>query len=466
MDNLDNLDNLENTGTQFSPTNRPNPPGTEPGPGFADLVRNSQFLRILLVGFLVLLLQIPTSMVQNLVSERQNVRQEAIAGITSTWGHEQSLVGPQLTVPYIKRFKVGKEMQAKTLNGTFLPKDLAITGQLDPIVKHRGIFEVPVYTLKAELKGQFEKPDFSSWGVQPEDILWDRAELSVGISDVKAIQNQAEVTWNEAKVPFAPGIGKLSTDQTGIHAVLNGKMKGDRFAFSIPLTLKGSEKFRVTPMGEVTKVSLQSPWSNPSFQGAWATLDSTKVTDKGFDAQWEVASLGRGFPQSWNAESPVGRDRIEQTKFGVDLISPVDNYRMADRSVKYNVLFILLTFLTFWFFELTTKLRVHPLQYLLVGGAMCMFYLLQLALSEHMGYHLAYALASAAVVVLITAYSFGVLQAKKRGGVIGVMEVMLYSYLYVVLANQDYSLLIGSLGMFVFLAVAMFFTRRLNREGA
>ena len=186
------------------------------------------------------------------------------------------------------------------------------------------------------------------------------------------------------------------------------------------------------------------------------------MTTKGFNATWDIPSLGRNYPQQWNNESPVNPELIQTSLFGVDLISPVDNYRMSDRRIKYNYLFLILTFAVFWLFETATRLRVHPLQYLLVGVAMSMFYLLQLAISEHLGFKVGYLIATGAVVVLITAYSIAVLRARKRGAIIGVMQVALYSYLYVVLANQDYSLLMGSIGLFLFLAIIMYFTRRME----
>lgn len=434
--------------------------------GFPEQMRQSQLLRILLIGFLVLLLQIPTAMVQNLVSDRQNVRQGAITDITSKWGAAQNIIGPRLAIPYIKRVNVGKEIQARTHTAVFLPDDLKVESDLKTERRYRGIFEVPVYTSNNELTGRFEKPDFSQWGVKPEDILWDRAELSVQITDAKAIQT-AKLQWNQAAIEFTPGTGKYGGDRAGIHALLKGNMAANGFNFSVPISVRGSERISFAPLGNSTQIHLVSDWKDPSFQGGWSPdtpkdQDKPTVTDKGFDATWTITALGRNYAQQWTSETPEDVGKIDASVVGVELISPVDNYRMADRSVKYNALFILLTFATFWFFELTTRLRVHPVQYLLVGLAMCVFYLLQLALSEHLGFHVAYAIASSAVVLLITAYSFGVLRAKGRGAVIGVMETVLYSYLYVVLASQDYSLLLGSLGLFLFLAIAMFFTRGLN----
>jgi inner membrane protein len=432
-------------------------------PKVSDQFKNSQFVRILLVSFLILILQIPTVMLQGLVNDRQSLRQEAVSSITVKWGTQQEIIGPRLVVPYIKRVQSGNTKKAEVKSGIFLPQTLNISGNLDSETRHRGIFEVPVYRTDLSIRGRFQRPDLSSWGVNPEDILWNRAELNIQISDTHALQNQAKLAWNKTKISFVPGQGKLASDSnaSGIHAVLKDKMVGDTFDFEIPLKLQGSERMTFAPFGETTQVNLTSNWPDPSFQGSWLPSQNT-VTSKGFKAVWDIPSLGRNYPQLWNTESPVGADTIKNSIFGVDLISPVDNYRMAERSIKYNFLFLVLTFAVFWLFEVTVRLRVHPLQYLLVGIAMSLFYLLQLALSEHIGFQGAYAIASAAVIGMITIYSVAILRAKRRAGIIGAMQIALYGYLYVVLVNQDYSLLIGSFGLFGFLAIVMYFTRRID----
>jgi inner membrane protein len=424
-------------------------------------IKNSQFVRILLVTFLILILQIPTVMLQGIVRERQNLRNEAIGNITSKWGQQQILIGPRLVVPYIKRVQSGKTVKAEVKYGIFLPENLQITGKMDTEVRYRGIFEVPVYKSTLDLRGRFLRPDLSLWGVQPEDIRWDQAELSLQILDAHAIQNPSTLSWNKTKLSFAPGQGKYGGNLAGIHASLRDRLTANQFDFDIFLRLNGSERIAFAPFGQTTKVSLSSDWGNPSFQGLWLP-NQRSVNAKGFEASWEIPYLGRNYPQQWNTEAKVDQSTIQSSVFGVDLISPVDNYRMAERSIKYNFLFLVLTFATFWLFEMTAQLRVHPLQYLLVGVAMSMFYLLQLALSEHIGFQLAYLSASIAVVVLITVYAIAILNANRRGGIVGVIESILYGYLYVVLVSQDYSLLLGSIGLFCFLAIAMYFTRQLN----
>ncbi len=428
---------------------------------FSDRIRTSQFTRILIVGLLILLMQIPILFFQGLVSEREGLQRAAVSEVTSKWGKQQMLIGPRVIVPYLKWSGTGKNLRSDKHFATFLPETLNIRGNLKSQVRHRGLFQIPIYKADLQLNGQFQRPDFSAWSVKDKDILWNEAELSLEIGDTSAIQNQAVLSWNNSQIPLAPGAGKFIRDRTGVHVSLREKLKDTVLKFSLPLELNGSERFTVAPFGKVTKVNLTSNWSDPSFQGSWLPVDRT-ITDKDFTANWEIPSLGRSYPQQWNNLLPTSEQTIRSSLFGVDLLSPVDNYRMVKRSIKYNFLFIMLTFAVFWLFEVIVRLRVHPLQYLLVGTAMCMFYLLQLALSEHIGFQLAYLIATAAVVILITAYSIAVLKASTRGGTIGITQISLYGYLYIVLAHQSYALLIGSIGLFIFLAIVMFLTRKID----
>jgi inner membrane protein len=427
----------------------------------AQWIRTSQFTRILLVGFLILMLQIPILFLESLVSDRESLYNVAVTDITSTRGQPQTIIGPQLVIPYVKRSGSGNNLRSEVKYGVFLPDELTITGKIATEVLHRGLFQVPVYSASLQINGQFQRPNLEFLKVKPEDIRWEDAELSLQIADTQSIKNQAVLTWNKTDIPLESGAGILNSSQPSIYASLRKQMIGDQFTFSLPLELNGSERISFSPFGKVTQVSLSSDWSDPSFQGAWLPVDRS-VTPQGFTASWSIPSLGRGFPQQWNSDAPVADSLFTSALFGVDFIAPVDNYRMVRRSIKYNFLFLVLTFAVFWLFEVIVRLRVHPLQYLLVGTAMCLFYLLQLAFSEHLGFQTAYIIATIAVVGLITSYSIAVLKANQRGGTIGLTQVCLYSYLYIVLAHQDYALLIGSIGLFSFLAVVMYLTREID----
>ena len=351
----------------------------------ASSIRGSQVLRLLSVGFLALLLQIPIGMIGRLVSERQERRQGAVAEVSSKWGHTQAITGPVLVVPYTHRWTetpaAGQPItRTGTRNAIFLPERLEARGALDSEIRNRGIFSIPVYRLDLTVEGEFARPSFSELGVEPAAVAWERAHLALGISDARAIQEQTAVSWNDKRVSFLPGTGAFTDGGTGIHAVVGAAEGMERFRFSFPLSLNGSVGVSLTPFGQNTLVELQSDSGNPSFQGSWLPVERS-VSEAAFRAKWSIPFLGRSYPQAWRADVAM-LEAINGSRFGVELVNPVDHYRMAERSVKYAGLFILLTFATVWLIEVLAGVRVHPIQYLMLGGALCLFYLLELSLSS------------------------------------------------------------------------------------
>ena len=442
---------------------------TEAITNFVNAVRYSQLLRVLLIGFLVLLLQIPIAMIEGLIRERTTTRDQAVEEVTGKWGNRQNVVGPVMVVPYVVRsVEEGesgqKKVRTSVRSASFLPETLRVDGRIDSQIRYRGIFGVPVYRMDLTVKGRFPRPDFSDWGVKAEDIQWERVELWVGISDARAIQSQTSLSWSGSPIPFQPGSGERADGRSGIHVSLKGRLGGNGYDFSFPLVLNGSVGAFFAPLGKETTVTLKSNWSSPSFQGEWLPVERT-VKDDGFEARWVIPSLGRNYPQSWTSTSAAGK-AMDESKFGVDLLASVDPYRMSERSVKYEHLFLLLTFLSLWLFEILAGRRLHSLQYLLVGAAMCVFYLLMLSLAEHLGFLSAYLLASLMVVGLITAYCAAILKRAGWTSVMGGLLAALYAYLYILLTNEDYALLIGSVGLFLVLAAVMYLTRRTDWTAA
>jgi inner membrane protein len=431
----------------------------------ANSIRSSQMLKLFLVGFLVLLLHIPIALIGRLVSERQERREAAVVEVASKWGNAQIITGPALVVPYTHQWTEtslsGQPItRTEDRNAIFLPERLDARGTVDSENRSRGIFSVPVYKLGVTLEGEFARPNFSELGIESAAIAWDRAHLAIGISDARAIQEETSVTWDQTHVPFLPGTGGFAEAGTGIHAVVGVDDAKERFQFSFPLSLNGSGGVYLTPFGQNTVVGLQSNYGSPSFQGNWLPTERT-ISSNGFQAQWSIPFLGRNYPQAWKAETAMGA-AIQGSRFGVELVNPVDHYRMADRSVKYASLFIVLTFATIWLIEVLAGVRVHPIQYLMLGGALCLFYLLELSLSEHLGFPAAYALASIAVIGMVTAYGVVVLRRLSRALFVGAGVAALYAYLYILLMNEDYALLIGSVGLFLIVAAIMFATRRVD----
>ena len=428
-------------------------------------LRSSQVLRLLLVGFLALLLQIPVEMIAGLVSERQQRRQEAVAEVSSKWGNDQIITGPALVVPYTYRWTEvatgGQEVtRTEVRNAVFLPERLHSRGSIDSETRFRGIFSVPVYRLRLTVEGEFARPGFADFDVEPEAVHWDRAYLAVGISDARAIQEETAVSWNGQRASFLPGTGAFLNGVVGIHAVVRLEEATDRFEFSFPLSLNGSLGLYLTPFGRQTMVEIQSDYGHPSFQGNWLPAERS-VSATEFQAKWSIPFLGRNYPQAWRAEDQMNR-AVDGSRFGVALVHPVDHYRMAERSVKYAFLFILLPFAAVWLIEVLVGVRVHPIQYLMLGGALCLFYLLELSLSEHIGFPLAYAMASVSIIALVAAYSVAVLHRLRLALLLAAGVASLYVYLYILLVNEDFALLIGSLGLFAILAAIMYATRRVD----
>jgi inner membrane protein len=431
-------------------------------------LQRSQMLRLLSVAFLALLLQIPISMIGSRVAERQARKDEAVVEVSSKWGNAQAITGPALVVPYTHQWSehsiasgAAPVTRTEIRHAVFLPERLRASGAIDSELRHRGIFSIPVYRLDLVVEGEFARPDFARVGVDPAAADWSHAQLAVGISDVRAIQQETAVSWNGQPVAFLPGIGQFPDSGAGVHAVVAVPEGRDPIPFSFPLALNGSRGVSFSPFGQTTEVKLTSNHAHPSFQGNWLPAERA-ITGDSFSATWSIPFLGRNYPQAWLAHADSMSELIEGSRFGVELIDPVDHYRMAERSVKYAGLFILLTFAAVWLIEVLASVRVHPIQYLLLGSALCLFYLLELSLSEHLGFLVSYAIASSAVIAMVAAYCKAILHRASRALIVGAGVALLYAYLYTLLMNEDYALLAGSLGLFAILAAIMFATRRVD----
>ena len=269
---------------------------------------------------------------------------------------------------------------------------------------------------------------------------------------------------NGASVAFQPGTGGLPEVPTGIRALLPVDAAAGPIRFSVPLALNGSVGLFMAPFAEETTVALTADSEHPNFTGHWLPVERT-VSATGFQARWTIPSLGRNYPQAWLSTKDM-QPSIAASLFGVELGDPIDEHRMAARSVKYAALFMFLTFGTVWLIEVLAGVRIHPIQYLLLGAALCVFYLLELSLAEHLTFVPAYAIASAGIVGLITAYGLSILGRAVRAAVVGGGVAGLYAYLFVLLTNEDYALLVGAIGLFVILAAIMMMTRKIDWYGA
>ena len=419
-------------------------------------LKSSLGLRLLIIGLLSLILLIPSFMIQEIISERETRRDSVIGEISEKWGQKQTIVGPVLTIPY--RFYLADRDDPDPIKryAHFLPEKLDVNGSIAPELRYRGIYEAVLYNSRMSVSGNFSLLTPGSLGIPLQDFMFDEAFMSVGISDMTGIKEAIEVRWNEELYMAEPGIETTDVVSSGV-TISPGVEAGRSYSFAFDLDLNGSTGLLFSPVGEETSVQLKSDWANPSFSGSFLPAVRA-VNDDGFQSEWKVLHLNRNFPQKWNGANK----EVASTTFGVDLLLPVDEYQKTMRTAKYAIMFIALTFLTFFMIELLSGSMIHPVQYLLIGFALLIFYTLLLSISEYVVFGLAYLIAASAIILLITVYSFSVLPDKRKTAIVFGVLTLLYGYLYILLQLQDYALLMGSIGLFTVLASVMYLTRQID----
>jgi inner membrane protein len=275
---------------------------------------------------------------------------------------------------------------------------------------------------------------------------------------MKGIKDNIRLKWNDMQTQFSAGLISDDVFDSGVSTHVNVIPDGIN-NFEIDLTLSGSESLTFLPLGKETNVNVTSNWGDPSFTGNFLP-EERKITDTSFEASWKILDLNRNYQQSWIRKN--NKVEIASSAFGLNFFVPMNGYTEVIRSVKYVLMFIGLTFTIFFLVEYLGKKRIHPIQYLLVGFSLVVFYLLLLSISEHLQFNLAYLISSASIILLIGLYSLSVLKSKMFAFFISLALAALYGFLYILLLNEDYSLLIGSIGIFVVLAVIMYFLRNIN----
>lgn len=429
--------------------------------------------RLGIIGFLCVVLQWPLWRVDELVGDRNASRASAETEIAAQSGSDNVVTGPILTLPY-REWTETMEDKVKVRHSEirhlhFLPKRLRIRGDLHAENRRRGLFEVPVFNGNLQLEGEFDSIVNPLAKVDPGDLLWQEAFVNVGLSSPQGMGAPATWSVGEETVELRPGFRPGSPE--GVNALEAPVNLSPRqgLKFKVGLQLRGSGHLHFTPVGELTSVQLRSDWPHPSFSGS-RLPETREVDSQGFAATWSDLGFGRKFPQFWQGDKWTG-PALSESAFGVRFISPIDTYAEVARSTRYGLLFIVMTFLTLYLAETLAGLRIHPLQYLLVGCGLSLFYLLLLSLAEHLGFGAAYAIASFGIVSLIAGYAGSILRKAKPTITLTAMLAGLYGYLFVTLRAEDYALLLGASGLFVLLGLVMIATRRLaeprpNRDSA
>jgi inner membrane protein len=424
-------------------------------------------LRFAIVGALVLALLIPLAMIRSKIAERTEFREQAVQRVSRSTAGAQRLVGPLRAVPYVDLRQetwvddkgVSRTRQVRE-EGVLLqtPLTLEVQGQLTPETRKVGLFEVPIYKWEAKLAAQFGTalPAVPSGNTRSYGTPY----LLLGLTDVRGLLGAPRLQVDGQPLRFQPGTRAFNERLAGVSALLPA-IAGDVVPgrnVQLSFTLAGTQGLDVVPVADDTRVQIGSAWPHPTFSGDFLPVKRAVRAD-GFDAQWAVSSLAS------QAQTQLQQLKSTETRLDalrVELIDPVDVYTLADRASKYGILFVVLTFVGFGLFELIKRLPIHPMQYLLVGLALAMFFLLLISLSEHVAFWMAYVVSAVACIGVQFVYLSGVLRSWGRAAGFATGLTALYGALYGLLISEDNALLMGSLLLFGILAVIMWVTRRVD----
>ena len=413
-----------------------------------------------IVGVALLLL-IPLAWLHGLVSERTGLREQAIASVARGWGGRQMLSGPILAIPVTTTADDGR---TRTSDWYVLPETLNLDVELTVQDERRklGVYEVPVYVAKVHATGQFDLPrEIAKISAGTDSIRAhpDRGRLLIPISDPRGVRDIGSAGDPLTQASFEPGRGFPIAVLTA-PLRLDADLVSGKHAFDVTLELAGTQSLQFLPLAHASQVQLRGNWPDPGFASGFLPVERHAHGGR-FNATWKVLDLNRSFGAHWMEDTVTASD-LQDSAYGVDLVQPVDLYQQVERAVKYAAVFICLTFLTLFIREHLTGRPVHPIQYGLMGLALSVFFLLLLALAEHVGFQLAYLLAALALCTLLGTYLGGAMDNPRSGIASGGVFGLLYGLLYLLVTSDDYALLAGSLGLFAVLAAAMVLTRKVN----
>ena len=453
---------------------------------FIEWAKTSISLKLFVIGTVTFLLMIPMLMVSSLIDERGGLKNSVAQEIYAEWSGAQTLQGPILTLPYYEYYLVDvedkdtqgniikkEELRKRIAYIHLLPDTLLVEGSISPEIRYRSIYEAVVYQSALKVHGVYQKPDLSEWEIAQKDVLYDKASISFGLSDLRGVQERIKIQFGEAEYFFNPSIKSDEVSnviKSGVSVPVRFDAGRNSMAFSFDLKLNGSESLFFLPYGKETKVSLHSTWSNPSFAGDFLP-DSRSIDQNGFDAVWKVVDINRAYPQSFRGTDVYKlkhdmkyqyANGFQESAFGVNLRVPVDYYQKSSRSVKYGILVIVLTFISFFFVEIFMQKRIHAFQYILVGFALILFFALLISFSEHIGFNLAYAVSSFATIAAITLYARSVFKSRKFVLILLGILTLFYAFIFILLQLQDYSLILGSVMLFVVLSTVMYISKDID----
>lgn len=441
---------------------------------FKRRLKSSKTAKMFIVGFLSLILLIPLTFIENLIFERSNTQKNVVTEISKQWGNEIEIYGPIIKVPYktyTKKYvskKNSKQVDTELIENInyayFFPEHLKVNSNVNPQIKKRGIYKSAVFESDFNVYGSFKHFKFEKIDVKEEDILWNRSIIILNTTNVKGVNSSLHILINDEKYDLSASSikkrnlkGYYTLESSYIPLKKEIKGKGN-LKFVLNFSIKGSKSIRFIPIGKETTANIKSNWKTANFVGEFLPYNSDKIKENGFDAKWKIIDINRPFKQEYFNEIPD----LKEFDFGVIFKIPVDEYQKSMRSVKYGFLVISLTFLIFFLIQIISNINIHPFQYLMIGLSLVMFYTLLISISEHSNFLKAYSIATISVLLLITLYSISILKNIKFTVLIFLSLLVIYSFIFVIIQLESYALLVGSIGLFVILAVVMLVSRKID----
>jgi len=428
---------------------------------------DSILFKITIITTIILVLLIPSNWIQDLVVERDGYNQQTMDQITQKWSGSQLIQGPVLAIPYRKQVTEtdgnNKMITHDVIEKAYiLPQVLKIKALLKTQQFQQGITDVTIYNANVLLQGSFDMADFEKLGIDPAMVQYEKAQLIFSLSDFKGLKNNPVVTIQGQ----AYNADNVYDDDNPFGKALQAAFtlpKNGIIAFSYTVDIKGSNDFRFLQTGKETDAEITSDWNSPVFTGN-ALPDSRSTTKAGFTANWHLLNYNRPFPQQWlgNDTSLTSKKAMDDATSGVELRLPIDQYRKVMRTTKYATLIIILTFVSLFFTELIRKQNIHLFNYTLIGAAMVVYYTLLLSFAEQMGYNLAYLIASLATIGLIASFTASLLNNRNAAILFAFILTVFYGFIYVIIQLEDFSLMIGSIALFLIIAALMYFSRKIN----
>ncbi len=426
------------------------------------LSKRSALIHMFSLAALFILLLIPSFLVDSLVREREGRRNEVLEELRSKWGKQQKVTGPILAVP-VWRKQTRKDKSEYTSHQTvhLLPNTLDARAALKPELRRRGIYQAVLYASDLTFTGVCDVSELETWRREGWTVDWKRAALVVGITDLKGIASDVALRWNGRPLKAEAGTGLQGALTSGVRGVVGEAGVPGSSQLTVPvevhLRLNGGGDLLLAATGQSSSIAMEGNWGTPSFIGEFLPTERG-IEGEAFSARWNVNGLNRSLPHSWTGDAPS----FDGAYAGVRLLMPIDEYQQTHRASKYAILFIAVMMFAFFVIEAMSGAFLHPIQYGFIALALLVFYVLLLSFSEHIPFAFAYVIAAGAVVALVGSYIRAALARVSH--VIGVSALLasLYAYLYVLVQEEDYALLLGSIGLFSLLAVMMFITRKID----